>query len=100
MALLSQPDIMFAVGHLSQFTSAFGHPHWAVVKHLLHYLQGTTNPQGLGGPAGQVELKVLGVGNDNKQTSHHNQCHSTEETLWQPSTPCSTQLHCQLCTSP
>jgi hypothetical protein len=40
VTLASQPDIAFTVGHLSQFTSVYGHPHWAAVKHLLCYLKG------------------------------------------------------------
>ena len=41
VALGTQPDLAFAVQHLSQFTMSYGPEHWTVVKHMLWYLKGT-----------------------------------------------------------
>ena len=35
------PNIAYAVSHLAHFNSNLGLTHWAAVKHLLRYLQGT-----------------------------------------------------------
>ncbi|KAJ3532326.1 hypothetical protein NM688_g7442 [Phlebia brevispora] len=40
-ALGTRPDIAYAVQHLSQFCSAPTQTHWTVVKHVMHYLNGT-----------------------------------------------------------
>jgi len=37
----TQPDIAFAVGALSKFTSNPGKPHWDQGNHVLRYLSGT-----------------------------------------------------------
>ena len=43
LAIATWPDITYAVGCLAQFNSNPGPVHWAAVKHLLCYLQGTIN---------------------------------------------------------
>ena len=40
-ALQTQPDIAFAVQHLSQYTSNPAQEHWTAVKRVLRYLKGT-----------------------------------------------------------
>ena len=37
----TRPDIAFAVGMLSRFTSNPGKPHWDVIQRLMRYLKGT-----------------------------------------------------------
>src|SRR5882724_2763028 len=39
----TRPDIAYTAGALARFRSNPGLGHWNVVKHLLHYLQGTAN---------------------------------------------------------
>jgi hypothetical protein len=41
LAISSRPDIAYVVGVLSRFSSNPGRAHWAAVKHLFRYLQGT-----------------------------------------------------------
>ena len=41
LAVATCPDIAYAVAHLACFNSNLGLTHWAAVKHLLCYLQGT-----------------------------------------------------------
>jgi len=43
LATTTCPDIAYAVGTLARFRSNPGLEHWATVKHLLQYLQGTAN---------------------------------------------------------
>jgi hypothetical protein len=43
IAIVSQPDITFAVGYLSQFISCYNNTHWTATKRILHYLKGTHN---------------------------------------------------------
>lgn len=40
-AIVSRPDIMFAVSQISRFLQNPGQKHWAAVKRILRYLQGT-----------------------------------------------------------
>src|SRR6266481_9032641 len=40
-AIQTQPDIAFAVQHLSQYTPHPAQAHWATVKCILRYLKGT-----------------------------------------------------------
>jgi hypothetical protein len=40
--LCTQPDIAFAVMHLSQFNSCFSHAHITAIKRVLRYLKGTS----------------------------------------------------------
>jgi hypothetical protein len=44
-ALGSRPDIAYAAGVLGRYNSAPTDQHWAAVKHLLRYLQGTKDLQ-------------------------------------------------------
>ncbi|XP_057838310.1 secreted RxLR effector protein 161-like [Cryptomeria japonica] len=39
----SRPDIAHAVRMVSQFSNCYGPQHWAVVKRIFRYLQGTIN---------------------------------------------------------
>lgn len=41
IAIATRPDIAYAVGVLSRFSSNPGTAHWKAVKHLMRYLQGT-----------------------------------------------------------
>ena len=41
LAISTRPDIAYAVGVLSRFSSNPGMAHWAAVKHLFRYLKGT-----------------------------------------------------------
>ena len=41
LAISTCPDIAYAVGVLSRFSSNPGKEHWAAVKHLFRYLKGT-----------------------------------------------------------
>jgi hypothetical protein len=41
-ALCTRPDIAFAITHLSQFNSCFGHAHITAIKRVLRYLKGTS----------------------------------------------------------
>ena len=41
LALLTRPDIAFAVGVLARFNSNPGMAHWKAVKHLFRYLKAT-----------------------------------------------------------
>jgi hypothetical protein len=41
LAIATRPDIAYSVGVLSRFSSNPGLAHWAAVKHLFRYLQGT-----------------------------------------------------------
>ena len=41
LAIATRPDIAYAVGVLSRFSSNPGMAHWKAVKHLFRYLQGT-----------------------------------------------------------
>jgi transposase InsO family protein len=41
LAIATRPDIAYTVGCLARFNSNPGPAHWAAVKHLLRYLQGT-----------------------------------------------------------
>lgn len=40
-AICTRPDIMYAVGKLSQFNSCYTEEHWLAAKHVLRYLKGT-----------------------------------------------------------
>lgn len=42
-ATLSCPDIAFAVNHVCQFMHAPTKNHWYAIKHILHYLKGTSS---------------------------------------------------------
>ena len=41
LAIATRPDIAYAVGVLSRFSSNPGMAHWKAVKHLMRYLKGT-----------------------------------------------------------
>ncbi len=41
ISIATRPDISYAVGVLSRFSSNPGMAHWNAVKHLMRYLQGT-----------------------------------------------------------
>ncbi len=41
ISVATRPDISYAVGVLSRFSSNPGMAHWNAVKHLMRYLQGT-----------------------------------------------------------
>lgn len=41
LAISTRPDIAYAVGVLARYSSNPGQAHWAAVKHLFRYLQGT-----------------------------------------------------------
>lgn len=41
LAISTRPDIAYAVGVLARFSSNPGLTHWAAVKHLFRYPQGT-----------------------------------------------------------
>jgi hypothetical protein len=41
LATCTRPDIAFTVRELAKYMSNYGSSHWAAVKHLLRYLQGT-----------------------------------------------------------
>lgn len=43
LAQCTRPDICFAVNKLSRYSSNPGLKHWAAVKHLMRFLQGTKN---------------------------------------------------------
>jgi len=43
LATTTRPDIAYAASTLTRFRSNPGVAHWNAVKHLLCYLQGTTN---------------------------------------------------------
>ena len=42
VALSTQPDLAFAIQHLSQFITTYGAEHWTTIKHILRYLKGVT----------------------------------------------------------
>ena len=41
VALSTQPNLAFAVQHLSQFIMSYGVEHWTTIKHVLRYLKGS-----------------------------------------------------------
>ena len=41
LAILTCPNIAYAVGVLAKFNSNPGVPHWKAVKHVFRYLKGT-----------------------------------------------------------
>ena len=43
LATTTRPDIAYAAGVLARFNSNPGMTHWKAVKHLFHYLKGTTD---------------------------------------------------------
>ncbi|KAJ3494544.1 hypothetical protein NMY22_g20057 [Coprinellus aureogranulatus] len=43
LALMTRPDIAYAVGYLGRFSANPGPKHWAALKHLLRYLKGTAD---------------------------------------------------------
>jgi hypothetical protein len=43
LALTTRPDIAYAARVLARFNSNPGLPHWQAVKHVLHYLKGTSD---------------------------------------------------------
>ena len=43
VAIGMQPDIAYAVQHLSQFTSNLSPAHWSAIKRMFRYLNGTCN---------------------------------------------------------
>ena len=51
----TQPDIAFAIQHLSQFTTSYGLEHWTAVKHVLRYLKGTQD----GGIIFRLNLEIF-----------------------------------------
>ena len=40
-ALSTQPNLAFAIQHLSQFITSYGAEHWTAIKHILRYLKGS-----------------------------------------------------------
>lgn len=42
-AMVSRPDIQYAVNMVSRFNQQHGKPHWLAVKRILRYLRGTMN---------------------------------------------------------
>ena len=43
LANYTRPDIAFAVNLLARYSSAPTRRHWNGIKHILHYLRGTTD---------------------------------------------------------
>ena len=41
VALSTQPNLAFAIQHLSQFITTYGAEHWTAIKHVLRYLKGS-----------------------------------------------------------
>lgn len=42
LAIVSRPDLAYAVGYVSRFLSRYSHEHWQAVKRILRYLKSTT----------------------------------------------------------
>ena len=42
-ALSTQPNLAFAIQHLSQFITSYRAEHWTAIKHVLRYLKGSCN---------------------------------------------------------
>ena len=40
-ALSTQPDLAFAIQHISQFIMSYRVEHWTTIKHVLRYLKGS-----------------------------------------------------------
>jgi transposase InsO family protein len=60
LALVTRPDIAFAVTALSQFNAAPSHAHWQAVKRVFRYLQGTRHHELTFGCAGGVDRQLYG----------------------------------------
>ena len=43
LAIMTRPDIAYAVGVLAHFNSNPGVEHWKAVKHIFHYLKGSVD---------------------------------------------------------
>ena len=43
LAVVSRPDIAYAVNYLSRFLTGFGDCHWKAIKRIFRYLKGTLN---------------------------------------------------------
>jgi hypothetical protein len=56
LAICTRPDISYAVGVLSRFTSNPGPAHWKAVKHLFCYLKGTADLRLVYAPDGSGEI--------------------------------------------
>ena len=59
-ALVTRPDIAFAVTTLCQFMSAPTATHWKAAKRVMHYLQGTRHHELVYGWAGGEERQLYG----------------------------------------
>jgi hypothetical protein len=59
LATSTRPDISYAVGVLSHFTSNPGPAHWKTVKHLFHYLKGTADLHLVYAPDASGKLFIL-----------------------------------------
>jgi len=59
LAIVSRPDIAFAVNAVSKYLSKHNATHWRAVKRIFAYLQGTIN-YGIGYASGGSEAKLIG----------------------------------------
>ena len=59
-ALVTRPDIAFAITALSQFNAAPSSTHWHAVKRVLRYLQGTRHHELTYGCAGGADRQLYG----------------------------------------
>lgn len=76
LAHTTRPDIAYAVGVLSRYSSCHGSSHWLGVKHILRYLKGTSGLHlRLGGqrqkPEGYPDASYGDRKDDGKSTSGH-----------------------------